>query len=94
MKIISKEDVLNIAKMSHISLHEPEIDVIAQQISAVLSYAVRVKEVTIEIQETIYKNSNVMRDDNVTTTDAKKILEQAVDYEANYFVVPAIIENK
>lgn len=94
MVTISKEEVLKIAKMSNISLNELEVDVVARQLSAVLSYAARVKEVATDVQESLDKNINVMREDSVVKTDSERILEQAVEREANYFVVPAIIENK
>jgi aspartyl/glutamyl-tRNA(Asn/Gln) amidotransferase C subunit len=94
MVTIFKEEVLKIAKMSNISLNELEVDVVARQLSAVLSYAACVKEIATDVPESLDKNINVMREDSVVKTDSERILGQAVEREANYFVVPAIIENK
>ena len=92
MITISKEEVVKIAQMSNILLPEDEIDAVAQQLSSVLSYAVRVKEIATESQEALDKNVNVMRKDLVIKTDVEPILSQAPEREATYFVVPAIIE--
>lgn len=94
MITISKEEVLKIAQMSNITIHEDEIDAVAQQLSGVLSYAARVKEIAADIDEAMDKNVNVMREDVVVRTEPEEVLSQAVEREANYFVVPAILESK
>lgn len=45
MAIITKEEVLNIARLSRITIHEDEIDAVLKQLEAVLQYAARVNEV-------------------------------------------------
>lgn len=94
MITISREEILKIAAMSNITFLDHELEAAAQQLSAVLSYAARVQEIVTDTQEQPDKNINVMREDVVIKTNAEHILEQAVEREANYFVVPTIIENK
>lgn len=93
---ISKEEVLKIAEMARISIHENEIEQIKSNLEVVLSYAERVQEVAVgvDIQEPTNKSINVFREDIAAKTNPEPILGQAVCREENYFVVPVIIENK
>jgi len=93
---VSREEVLKIADMARISLHESEIDQMISNLEVVLSYAVRVQEIAegVDICEQADKSVNVFRTDVVAKTNPGPILEQAVCKEENYFVVPVILENK
>lgn len=93
MSIITKEDILKIARMSHIQIHENEIEPLQRQLETVLSYASRVQEV-VAAHEYASKNVNVMRDDVAAPFNANAILACAPEAEAHLFVVPAILENK
>jgi len=85
---------LKIAEISHISLRDDEIEPMIQHLQGVLSYAERVQEIAADIEEPSTKNVNVFREDVVVKTDSEAILCQAPEREENFFVVPAIIENK
>lgn len=89
---ISREDVLKIARMSHIQIHEQEIDQIAHHLQAVISYAARVQEIAVDVQIPSVKTVNVFREDVVVPSIGELVLSRAPESEANYFVVPAIIE--
>ncbi|KKP27951.1 MAG: Aspartyl/glutamyl-tRNA(Asn/Gln) amidotransferase subunit C [candidate division TM6 bacterium GW2011_GWF2_30_66] len=93
---ISKEEVLKIAEMARISIHESEIEEIQSKLELVLSYAERVQKVAEDFDVSAQSNKcvNIFRQDIVAKTDPEPILEQAVCREENYFVVPVIIENK
>lgn len=93
MTKITKEEVLKIAKMSHLELHEDEIPALIKQLDDVLSYAERVKEVSGVSEEAPVRNINVMRDDIAQPSDPEKLLAQAPEREGNYFVVPAILDH-
>jgi aspartyl-tRNA(Asn)/glutamyl-tRNA(Gln) amidotransferase subunit C len=93
MAKISKEEVLKIARMSHLELHEDEIPALIKQLDDVLSYAERVKEVTAHVEEPSSRNVNVFREDVVTPSDAEPILAQAPEREGSYVIVPAILEH-
>jgi len=91
---ISKEEVLKIAEMTRVSLHEDEIAPMIKHLEGVLSYAERVEEIAADIEEPSNKNVNVFREDVVMKSDPEKILSQAVEREENFFVVPVIIEKQ
>lgn len=93
MTKISRDEVLHIARISRIALHEEEIEPMMKQLETVLSYARRVVEVGADIEEPLTKNVNVFRDDLVVPQDPEPILAQAPEREGNYFVVPVILDN-
>jgi len=98
MSVISKEEVLRIAKMSRITLKEDEIDSVTQQLNAILTYAARVSEIAGPNQQELnakdVQNTNVWRQDSVVPCNGERLLAAAPVQEANYFVVPAIIEHE
>lgn len=94
MTKISKEEVLKIAEISHISVRETEIEPTIKHLDGVLSYAERVQEIAADGEEPSNRNVNVFREDVVIKTDPEAILCQAPEREENYFVVPVIIESK
>jgi len=94
MTKVSREEVLKIAEISHISLKEDEIEPMMKHLQGVLSYAERVQEVAADIEEPSDKNVNVFREDVVAQFQAEKVLCQTPEREENYFVVPAIIKSK
>lgn len=93
MSIITKEDIIKIAQMSNIQIHEHEIEPLQRQLETVLAYASRVQEVA-ATHEYERKNVNVMRDDEVVAFNSDSIVACAPESEAHLFVVPAILENK
>ncbi len=92
MAKISKEEVLKIAQISHITLREEEIEPLTKHLEAVLSYAARVQEIAAQIEEPLTKNVNIFREDVIVPSHPETILAQAPEREEDYFVVPAIIE--
>jgi aspartyl-tRNA(Asn)/glutamyl-tRNA(Gln) amidotransferase subunit C len=92
---ISKEEIKKLAQNAQLRVDDHEIELFITQIKAVLAYAQRVKEVvSAETEEVSNKNVNVFREDIVVRTDAELILDQAPQREADFFVVPAILEQK
>jgi len=92
MAKITREEVLKIAQISHITLREDEVEPLMKHLESVLSYAERVQEIAAQIEEPLSKNVNVFREDHIVNTDPETILCQAPEREEDYFVVPAIIE--
>ena len=90
---ISRDEVLKIARMTHVALHENEIDPLAKQLEQVLTYAERITEITTDVEEPSNKNVNVFREDVVKHQSSEPILDQAPEGESSFFVVPAILEN-
>ena len=93
MTKVSREEVLRVAQMSKIAVREQEIVPLMQRMEQVLSYAERVKQVAIEIQEPSAKNINVFRDDVAIPQNSEKLLAQAPERAGDYFVVPMILDN-
>ena len=93
MTKISKEEVLKIAQISSLDIHEDEIPALTKQLQSVLSYAERVTEVAADAQEPSVKKVNVFREDVVIKSDPREILDCAPEREQDYFVVPAVLES-
>lgn len=94
MKKITKEELLNLATLSKLHLHEEEIPSLLEHIESILSYSLCVKNIAKEGEpvEDIERNVNVLRDDQAVAADSSAILAQAPEREENFFVVPVIIE--
>lgn len=92
MTLITREEVLKIARMSHIELKNNEIEPLMRQLEQVLTYAHRVVEVAGVVQSDRYKQKNIMRPDEAVLQPAEPLLAQAPEREGNFFVVPAILE--
>jgi len=94
MALISREEIIKIAHLSRIEIKESEIEGVTNHIQAVLEYAQRVQEVAAQIEEPSDKNINVLREDVIVKTDKDLVLAQAPMREADYFVVPAVLDNE
>lgn len=92
MTKITKEEILKIARMSHLEIQEHEMEPLCAQLESVLSYAERVQEVISTVQDLSRKQVNVFREDVIIDHDVEPILSQAPEREGEFFVVPAIIE--
>ena len=93
MQKITKEDIFRLVQMSNIKITEDEIEPLIDNISEVLDYAERVtKFATQAIEEESNKNINVFREDIIIKTNPEPILVEAPEREADYFVVPKILE--
>lgn len=91
MALITKEEVLKIAHMSRIAIHEDEIDSLVNQLESVLSYAQCVTKIS-AIQEQVVQNKNIFRDDVVQITPAEPLLARGPQVQEHYFVVPAVLD--
>lgn len=67
MAHITKEEVLKLAQMSRIAIHDNEIEPLIKKLTAVLTYAERVTEIP-KIEEQVMQNKNIFRDDVVHET--------------------------
>lgn len=94
MALISREEIIKIAHLSRIEIKESEIEDLTRHTQAVLEYAQRVKEIAAHTEEPSDKNINVLREDVVIKTDNNLVLAQAPVREADYFVVPAVLDNE
>ncbi len=93
MTKVSKEELVRVAKISRLHVHEHDTLACMQQLEDVLSYVERIKEVGQDADIPSGKSVNVMREDTVTPADPAPLLEQAPQQEAHYFVVPRILSS-
>lgn len=108
MAKISRDEVLKLARISNIALHEQEIDAVVTQLEQVLTYAERVIEIagtdtaaqgipSVSFDELrtneLARPQNIFRPDIAIPTPTEPILAQAPEREERYFVVPKILEN-
>jgi aspartyl/glutamyl-tRNA(Asn/Gln) amidotransferase C subunit len=93
MAKITKEELLKIAQLSHMTVHDDELDAVVAGLDSVLTYAARVTEIAADIKEESQKNVNVFREDVVKATDPAPLLAAAPERMHDYFVVPVIIES-
>ena len=95
MPLITKEEIIKLSKISHIEIYEDEIDSLALQLEAVLSYAACLDKIIDKDKgQPVPKNSNIMREDMIYPSSPDKILAQAPLTEEHYFVVPAILKQQ
>lgn len=94
MTKISKQEMIKLAKTSHIAMSEDELDALSYQLEDVLTYAARVKEIAGDVKLVLTNNQNVFRGDQIQKYDSEIILAQAPERADNFFVVPSIIETK
>lgn len=91
--MVTKEDILKLAKLSQINVDDSEIDALVSKVSAVLEYASFLQNVKVDPSLTMPKHMNIMRVDQEVKFDSNIILSRAVQKEEDYFVVPVIVKN-
>jgi aspartyl/glutamyl-tRNA(Asn/Gln) amidotransferase C subunit len=91
MAHVTKDDILKIARISSIGIHEDELDAMVHKLQTVLTYAERVQEVATDIDEPTRHQVNVFRNDAVIPTAIEPLLQQAPEREERYFVVPKVL---
>ncbi len=96
---ISREDILKLGSISNISISEDEIPALANKLSAVLSYAVYLKDVAAQLQQSTHGvkplpiQTNITRPDIVIPCNPEPLLALAPAREENFYVVPVILKN-
>lgn len=87
----TREELLNIAKLSALQLDENELNAFENDLRIVLDYTSQLDSAqTSQYHETNY-TANVFRDDKIKQKSGEALLEQAPQREDNYFVVPKIL---
>ncbi len=97
---ITREEVLRVAKLAHLSLSDAEVAKFQGQLDTILSYIDKLKELDLsgvqpmaQALEANAKSGAALRDDVVCVSQVSKaVLEQAPEAKAPYFRVPKVIE--
>lgn len=95
--MISKEEVNRIAKLARLNLTKKEKDKLQKDLSEILDYFNKLKEVNIEGIKPANHSvliKNILREDEVKKTDDKvkeKSMEQAPEKKDNYLKVKSVL---
>jgi len=95
--MLSKEEVKHIAKLARLGLTEKEIKKFQKELSSILDYMEKLKEVDVSKTEPAshsIKIENVMRDDESQKPklESKKLLELAPETKGGYLKVKSILK--
>jgi aspartyl-tRNA(Asn)/glutamyl-tRNA(Gln) amidotransferase subunit C len=96
--MISKKQVKHIAKLAKVSLSKKEVERFQKELSKILDYVEKLKEVDIEGEKPQTHSvwiENVMRGDEKISEfefDEEKLTEQFSEREANFLKVKKIIQ--
>ena len=92
---VSKEEILHIAELSNIKLHEEEISEYLKNLQDILNFANIVNKAPIDGLDTsigTLSNYNVFRKDEIKVfEDNKALLQNAPEEEDNMFRIPKVI---
>ncbi len=91
--MISKEEVKHIAKLARLGLTEEGIEKFQKELSSILDYIEKLKEVDIlgiEPASHAIKVENVMREDGVKPLGNKNILDLAPDKKDGFLKVKSV----
>lgn len=93
--VVSKEEILHIAKLADLNIKEDEIDEYAKNLQDILNFVDVLNSVdTDNVEESIrtINNSNVFRKDEIKEFGNREILLQnAPEQEDNMFKIPKVI---
>lgn len=93
--VVSKEELLHIAKLANLTINEDEIDKYILNLQDILNFANVVNSAPLDgVQETIAATelSNVFRKDEVVDyKDKEALLQNAPEKEDNMFKIPKVI---
>ena len=95
--MISKEEVKHIAKLARIGLSSKEIEKFRKELSSILDYVEKLKEVDVSGVEATshpFEIKNVMREDLAEELEEKgeKLLESAPEKKGDYLKVKSILK--
>ena len=94
--MIDKKEVEYVAKLAKIEISEEEKKFLGKQLSKILDYIDKLKELKVEDVEPmreVGESQDVLREDQVKTSGAKEdILDNAPLREGDYFKIPKVIE--
>lgn len=95
---LSKQEVEHIATLARLNLTEEEKEKYSEQLSGILSYFDKLREVdtsAVEPTSQVTGLTNIMREDEIEEFDASAEIVAAAPESGNGFIkVPRILENK
>lgn len=97
--MITKEEIIKIAKLSKLHVEENELESYSEQISKILHYMSQLNEVDTEnvdeFSNKLFNNSQNLRQDSIESSlDREKALKNAPESDGVYNKVPKIINEE
>ena len=97
-RIISKEEVLKIAKLAKLKINDDEIESYTEQMNSILEYISQLNEVNtddVEPLSHVLDAVNITRDDTIKPSlPRESALENAAENDGEFIKVPEIIRSK
>ena len=95
--MISKDEVKHIVKLARLSLSEKEIEKMQKELSAILDYVEKLKEVDIpNVEPFSMKLKNIFRKDSAQSqkpmAKSQKLIEMAPQKKENYIKVKSVLK--
>ncbi|OGF52557.1 MAG: asparaginyl/glutamyl-tRNA amidotransferase subunit C [Candidatus Firestonebacteria bacterium GWA2_43_8] len=94
--MISKKDVLHVAKLAHLKFEEKELESFAAQLEGMIEFVDKLKEVNtegIEPTSSVIPLTNVFREDEVKPSfTQEKALSNAPEKELGHYKIPKMME--
>ena len=95
LMVVSKDEILHIAKLADLNIKEDEIDEYAKNLQDILNFVDILNNVDTEnVEESIgiANNTNVFRKDEIKVfEDREALLQNAPEQEDNMFKIPKVI---
>lgn len=92
MTEFSKEDVLELAKISSLKLEENEIEWLREQLAKTIEYTKQLEAFKSREEHDAVKTVNVFREDKAIQKNSSPLLAQGPKTQETYFVVPKILD--
>ncbi|MCI5108489.1 MAG: Asp-tRNA(Asn)/Glu-tRNA(Gln) amidotransferase subunit GatC [Candidatus Pacebacteria bacterium] len=92
--MIKKEEILHLAKLSHLKFSDEEIVKLEKDLDSILDYVDQVKEVTGEAEKSIGAVHNVMREDEnpfSSGENSEEIINEFPEKEGDFLKVKKIL---
>jgi len=95
---ISREEVLHIAKLARLSLNEKEIETYSNQLSEILNYVQKLRELNVDHVEPmkhVLNMVNVMREDKeLPSLSREEVMANTPEHNGEYFKVPRVLKGE
>lgn len=92
---INREQVLHIAKLSHLNLEEGEVEKYRADLSAIISYMEKLNQADtsgVEARDQVFPSAPLMRPDEVRPPlTVGEVLKNAPDQDNGHLLVPKVI---
>ena len=94
--MLSKEEVLKIADLAHLTCEGEELEQLTKEFNAILEYVQQLEKVDVsdvEAMSHVHGSTNIFREDeSKETLSTEEVLKNAPDSSGTFIKVPLVIE--